>query len=59
MLKTKLCVILKQTQPRITVNQNVSTMCIEVGGKKHTQKNNNTKDNPKTVSLKILEIFLK
>ena len=29
------------------------------GRKKNTQKNNNTKDNPKTVSLKILEIFLR
>ena len=38
MLKTKLWVFLKQTQPKIKVNQHVSTMCMGVEGNQENQQ---------------------
>ena len=41
MLKIKLSVFLKQTKPKIIVNQHVSTMCIGVKKAKKIQKQKN------------------
>lgn len=46
-LKTNLLVFLKQTQPRVTVNQNVSLMCMQV---ERNQGNQKEKNNPKVTS---------